>query len=135
MQSIEEMFSGFIDTWLCSLLTNSEVNLAQEYGSSIKQRLAEQFESLSRIPFISSGKLFKSFFEFEMTNMSANVSEENSFDKAFLAHELAQRGGNPFASDRRLTESVPPKNQRFTLVRDQPQPVGTFDYSEKDDAN
>ena len=86
----------------------------------------EQFESLSRIPFISSGKLFRRYFEIEAA--SESVSLDNSFDKALMAGDLPSKG-NPFAgSDRRLTESVPPKHVRMTLQRDQPQPHA-FDYA------
>ena len=106
----------------------SSIDLEAEYDKSILQRLSEQFESLSRIPFISSGKLFKSFFELDATPVSAAVSEENSFDKVMMAHETANKSGNPFSSDRRLTDSVPPKTTRMTLQRDQPQPAAAFEY-------
>ena len=58
IQNVEEMFSGYVDTWLSQLLV-SGIDLASEFDKSVKQRLAEQFESLQRIPFIASGRLFK----------------------------------------------------------------------------
>ena len=60
--------------------------------------------------------------------MSAAVSEENSFDKVMMAQEVSFKSGNPFSSDRRLTDSVPPKTTRMTLQRDQPQPAAAFEY-------
>ena len=63
------MFSGFVDSQLCQLLT-SGIDFAQEYDNSIKQKIAEQFENLARIPFISSGKLFRQFFELDALAMS-----------------------------------------------------------------
>ena len=56
--------------------------LSQEYDKSIKQRLIEQFESLSRIPFINNSHLFKKFFEIELTPM--NASTDNSFEKVHI---------------------------------------------------
>lgn len=63
--------------------------------------------------------------------MSAAVSEENSFDKVMMAHEVSIKSGNPFSSDRRLTDSVPPKTTRMTLQRDQPQPTAAFEYQDQ----
>ena len=40
------------------------------------------------------------------------ISADNSFDKALADSELKS---NPFMAERRLTESVPPKNTRMTL--------------------
>ena len=86
---------------------------------------------MQRIPFISSGKLFKTFFELESTTpMSATVSVSNSFDKALFANDLTSKS-NPFMSDRRLTESVPPKTTRMTLQPDVPTIVQ--DQETKDD--
>ena len=71
------------------LQENSAVNLEEEFDKSIKQRLAEQFENLTRIPFISSGKIFKRFFDLE-TGVSPvgyktpTTSETGSFDATAL---------------------------------------------------
>ena len=121
LQNVEDMFSGFVDAQILQLLSTG-INLEAEYDKAILQRLTEQFESLSRIPFICSGKLFKQFFEYDMTATSAAPSEEGSFDKMIMAQEsAANKSANPFAAtDRRLTESVPPKSTRMTLTRDQP---------------
>ena len=97
---------------------SSGIDLDAEYDKGILQRLTEQFESLSRIPFICTGKLFKTFFEYDMTQTSAAPSDEGSFDKMIMAQEAANKSANPFATDRRLTESVPPKSTRMTLTRD-----------------
>ena len=93
------------------LQENSSINLEEEFDKSIKQRLAEQFENLTRIPFISSGKIFKRFFDLEPGHTPAGrANSEIGFDEAtFNGSE------NPFNRERRLTESVPPKNTRMTL--------------------
>lgn len=58
------MFSGYVDSWLCNILSE-DIDLSTEYNNSVKQKLIEQLESLERIPFISGGRLFKSFFELD----------------------------------------------------------------------
>ena len=141
MREVDQLFNGFVDNWLCQLLNvdsssdpaASSNMLAQEYDKSIKQRLIEQFESLSRIPFINNSHLFKKFFEIDLTTM--NASAENSFEKGNNnQNETGAAQGNPFMAERRLTESVPPKNTRMTLQGEQPQPCSTvpFDYNSKD---
>ena len=119
MREVDQLFNGFVDNWLCQLLSidsssdpaSSSNMLAQEYDKSIKQRLIEQFESLSRIPFINNSHLFKKFFEIDLTTM--NASAESSFGHN-NQNEISTQG-NPFMAERRLTESVPPKNTRMTL--------------------
>ena len=71
------------------LQENSAINLEEEFDKSIKQRLAEQFENLTRIPFISSGKIFKRFFDLEtgvstVEYKTSTASETGSFDAAAL---------------------------------------------------
>lgn len=118
MIEIEKVYTGYVDMWLCQLLepaTSSMTSetLAQEYDKSIKQRLVEQFESLVRIPFINKSNVFKKFFELGSIT-PINMSAENSFDKV----DVSNAQGNPFIAERRLTESVPPKNTRMTLQGD-----------------
>ena len=92
LKEIERTFNGFTDNWFFSLLDeNSSVNLDEEFDKSIKQRLAEQFENLARIPFISSGKNFKRFFDIEtgatpIGYKTPTTSETGSFvDAAMIA--------------------------------------------------
>ena len=92
------------------LQENSAINLEEEFDKSIKQRLAEQFETLARIPFISSGKIFKRFFDLD-----------TGFDVAvYNADGQVLKEDNPFNRERRLTERVQPKNTRMTLQGEQP---------------
>ena len=80
MQEIDKLYNGFVDNFICQLLAEgSTVKLREEFDKSIKQRLSESFENLVRIPFISSGSLFKKFFEIE-TATPMNVSANTSFD-------------------------------------------------------
>ena len=128
MREIDQLFNGFIDIWLCQLLDDNsnvtmDVNyLASEFDKSIKQRFVEQFESLARIPFINNSKLFKKFFEIDSATTPTNISADNSFDKVLNQSEIPVTKGNPFMAERRLTESVPPKNTRMTLKGEEPQP-------------
>lgn len=122
---LDQMFNGFVDSWLTSLLReDSNVDLAAEFDKTVKQRLNEQFESLVRIPFISNGKLFKEFFKLEegagAHTPASGISANNSFDANLSDHPF--NGTNTLFSgaERRLTESVPPKNTRMTLQGDQP---------------
>ena len=72
------------------MLENSAINLEEEFDKSIKQRLAEQFENLTRIPFISSGKIFKRFFDIEaglnptIGYKTPTTSENGSFNEAAM---------------------------------------------------
>ena len=112
MQAVDKLYNGFADNWLCQLLQeNSTVQLEGEFDKSIKQRLSENLESLSRIPFIVSGKKFRKFFEIDASTPQ-NASADASFAKALS--DFPQKG-NPFMAERRLTESVAPKNNRLTL--------------------
>ena len=121
MQAVDKLYNGFADNWLCQLLhENSPVQLESEFDKSIKQRLGENLESLSRIPFIVSGKKFRKFFEIDASTPQ-NASADASYAKA-LAGDFSLKG-NPFMAERRLTESVPPKNNRLTLQGDEPQPL------------
>jgi len=112
MKELDQLFNGFVDSQLCLLLSpDVSINLAEEFDKSIKQKFAEQFESLTRIPFISSGNIFRRFFDIN-SPIPMNASAENSFEKSLMDGDLPLKT-NPF--ERRLTESVPPKNTRMTL--------------------
>ena len=86
---------------------------------------------MARIPFISSGTLFKRFLAIESTTPIA-FSADNSFDKSLMgqSNDQAAKGNNPFGmAERGLTDSVPPKNTRMTLQGEQPQPYAPFEYN------
>lgn len=54
MHEIDKLYNGFVDTFICQLLSEgSTVKLSEEFDKSIKLRLSESFENLVRIPFIS----------------------------------------------------------------------------------
>ena len=95
------------------MASDSNIKLEEEFNRTVLKRLQEQFESIARIPFISSGKLFRKFFEIDgVSTPMEMISADKSFDKALADSELKS---NPFMAERRLTESVPPKNTRMTL--------------------